>query len=132
VRRVAFEYGTVCAVVVAVLVLSVATQERIDVNDGRGYDGTHYYSVAEHVAAGERPRGESRFVRRVGTPMLAALMDDGDLVDAFLTVNAFAALLSSLFLYAWLSRYIASVWLCFALVLVHATHWLQLVRFSAF
>lgn len=130
--RVAFAYGTVCALVLAVLALSVATQDRIAVNDGRGYDGAHYHSLAEQFAAGERPTGESRFVRRVGTPYLAALVDSDNLVTAFFVVNACAAVLSSVLLYAWLSRYLASVWLCLVLVLVHATHWLQLVRFTAF
>src|SRR5688572_21202433 len=121
-----------CALVLTILALSVATQDRIAINDGRGYDGSHYYELARQLVDGERPSGESRFVRRIGTPLLASRGSPDDLVASLFVINAVAAVLSTLLLYAWLGRYVASRWLRMALVLLHATHWLHLVRVTTF
>jgi hypothetical protein len=130
--RRAFEYGTVCAIVLTVMAISGATQDRIVVNGGRGYDGAHYYELGQQLVDGERPHGESRFARRVGTALLAARVHGSDLVSSFFIVNGCAALLSTLLLFAWLGRYVGGIWLRLGLVLLHATHWLQLVRFTTF
>ena len=58
--RTAVEYSVVITIVLAIQALTFTTQERISVNSGRGYDGTHYHAFAEQFAAGARPTGESR------------------------------------------------------------------------
>jgi hypothetical protein len=130
--RAAVEYALVIAVVVAIQALSFSTQERISVNRGRGYDGSNYYQLAEQFAAGERPTGVSRFARRLGTSFLAAVVAPHDLMTAFQSINACAAFASALLFLAWLRRYVGSWWLRIALVVVYATHWLQLVRFTTY
>lgn len=132
INRAAVCYGIAAAIVLAIQALSYATQERITVNSGRGYDGAKYYDVAEQFAAGKPPAGEARFARRLGTPWLAALVKPEDLIAGFTIVNACAAFTASLLLFVWLRRYLHNPWLQIALVAVYAAHWLQLVRFSAF
>jgi hypothetical protein len=132
VHRGAVEYGIVVVAVLAIQALSFTTQARITANGGRGYDGTVYYRMAERLAEGQPPNEPSRFARRIGTPLLAALADPGDLINGFQVVNVCAAFASTLLLLAWLRRYLSNPWLRIALVVVHATHWLQLVRFTFF
>ncbi len=126
------EFALVAVVVLLIQLVSALTQQRIDVNEGRGFDGTVYHAVAEQLSEGERPSGESRFARRLGTPFLAALLGSGDLIRSFTIVNAVASVVSALLLLLWLRWYVSSPWLRVALVAVYATHWLQLTRFTFF
>ena len=130
--RPAVEFWVAIAIVVAVQAISFATQEPIAVNGGRGYDGSNYYEVAEQLRAGERPSGPERFVRRIGTPFLAAITGVDDLIAAFRIVNVCAVLISTLLLVAWLRRYLDNLPLRLAVVCIYATHWLQLARFTTF
>ena len=120
------------AIVLTIQAFAFGTQQRISVNGGLGYDGSNYHEIAEQIRAGEPPRGVWRFARRVGTPLLVAVIGGDDLIGTFQTINACAAFASALLLLAWLRRYLDSAWLRIALVVVYATHWLQLVRFTAF
>jgi hypothetical protein len=117
--------------VLLIQALAFATQERIAVNGGRGYDGSAYYQYAAQLAAGERPAGEGRFVRRIGTPALAAVLGPADLISAFQAINAVASFASALLLLAWLRLYLTP-WLAAALAILYSTHWLAPVRFTAF
>lgn len=130
--RTAVEFGLVIAAVLAILALTFITQERINVNSGRGYDGVSYQRFAHQLADGERPSGPSRFVRRLGTPVLAALVDPNDLTNSFMIVNVFATLVSAVLLLVWFRTHLGSRWLRVGLVVLYAAHWLQLVRFTFF
>lgn len=132
VRGAALEYGIASVVFLVILAVSLATQDRIAVNEGQGYDGAIYYDVAAQLAKGSQPSGVSRFASRLGTPLLAAIVDADDLVNGFQLVNLSAAFASTLLLLAWLRRYLGTPWLRVALVVVYASHWLQLVRFTVF
>lgn len=130
--KAAVEYWIAIAIVAAIVAVGLATQEPIAVNGGRGYDGSNYYEFAEQLRAGERPAGPARFVRRIGTPIVAALSGVDNLISAFRIVNICAVLASTLLLVGWLRRYLDSFALRVAVVCVFATHWLQLVRFTVF
>ena len=131
-RTRAFEYGFAVVTFAAVLAISLATQEPMTANAGRGFDGATYYAAAEQLAAGGAPAGEARFASRLGTPLLAALVSPDDLIDGFRIVNLSAALVSTLLFLAWLRRYLDTPWLRLVLVAVYASHWLQLIRFTVF
>jgi hypothetical protein len=131
-NRILIEFGIVVAAVLVVQTITSITQERITVDDGRGYDGGFYYRVAEQLAGGERPTGPSRFARRIGTPFVAGLVDSEDLIRGFTVVNAVAGFVSALLLLIWLRMHLGSSWLRIALVVLYATHWLQPVRFTFF
>lgn len=131
-QGVLFEYGTAIGVFVLVLVVTLATQDRIAVNAGRGYDGVAYYDLSQQLTAGQPPTGVLRFASRVGTPLLAALVDPSNLLNGFQVVNLGAAFISTLLFLAWLRRFLEPSWLRLALVVVYATHWLQLIRFTVF
>ncbi len=131
-KKTLIEVAAAVAVVAAVYVLTFATQPRIDVNGGKGYDGAFYHDMAERMANGEPPEGQWRYVRRIGTPILAAVADSLDPLRGFLIVNVAATVISSVLLLFWLRRYLETPWLRVALVALYATHWLQLVRFTVF
>jgi hypothetical protein len=122
----------VVLIVAAVQVLTWYTQPRIQVSNGRGYDGEMYYALAEQFVGGQPLSGPMRFARRVGTPFLASLADPVDLVNGFFVVNVAGAAISALLLLLWLRAFLQTPWLRVALVLLFATHWLQLVRFTFF
>ena len=132
VRNPVVEFVLVFAAVLTIQGLTYLTQARIGIDGGQGYDGTYYYSVAEQLVEGARPSGISRFAQRLGTPLLASLVAPDDLITGFLIVNACAALASALLLLVWLRTYLRDPWLRIVLVMVYATHWLQLVRFTFF
>ena len=122
----------VLVIVVAVQAHTWYTQPRIAVSNGRGYDGEMYYAMAEQFVDGEQPSGPMRFARRVGTPFLAAIADPADLVNGFFLVNVAGAAVAAILLLLWFRAFLETAWLRVALVLLFATHWLQLVRFTFF
>jgi hypothetical protein len=126
------ELAIVFAAVLAIQAVTLLTQTPINIDGGQGYDGKYYYAVAQQIVDGESPSGMSRFARRLGTPLLAALVSPDDLIKGFLVVNVVATLVSPLLLLVWLRNYIGDPWLRALLVLLYATHWLQLVRFTFF
>ncbi len=132
VRNPVVGFVLVFAAVLTIQGLTYLTQARIGIDGGQGYDGKYYYSVAEQLVEGARPSGISRFAQRLGTPLLASLVAPDDLITGFLIVNACAALASALLLLVWLRTYLRDPWLRIVLVMVYATHWLQLVRFTFF
>jgi hypothetical protein len=126
------EFGAAVAIVFAIQAYAWSAQPRITVNDGKGYDGQVYYQTAARLLVGERPEGEVRFIRRIGTSLLAGWIDSDDLINGFQVANAAAAMLSSVLLLSWFRRFIETPWIRLGLIVVYATHWLQLVRFTFF
>lgn len=126
------EVGLVLLAVIAIQAYSYTTQPRIQINDGQGYDGADYFGVAKQVVDGERLNGTARFARRLGTPLLAALVNPRHLIEGFFVVNVTATLISSVLLLVWFRTYLTTSWLRVGLVVLFATHWLQLVRFTFF
>jgi hypothetical protein len=126
------ELSVIFAAVLAVQALTFLSQTPINIDGGQGYDGKYYYAVAQQIVDGESPSGMSRFARRLGTPLLAALVSPDDLIEGFLIVNVCATLVSPLLLVLWLRNFIGDPRLRIVLVLLYATHWLQLVRFTFF
>jgi hypothetical protein len=130
--RVGVEFGAAIAIVAVIYGWTFATQPRINVADGRGYDGAEYWSMAVKFANGERPEGQWRYVRRIGTPILAAVADSLDPLEGFQIANVTATFISAVLLLMWFRRFIETPWLRLALICLWATHWLQLVRLTVF
>ena len=128
----AVEYARAIVLVLALQSIAWVSQERIVANGGRGFDGTTYHAIAEQIADGRRPAGESRFVRRIGTPFLAAHLAPDNLILGYQLINGIASFFSALLLVAWLRRCVGNAWIRLALLAAYATHWLQLVRFTSF
>ena len=131
-KRIAVEFAAAIAIVAGIYMWTFATQPRIAVADGRGFDGAEYWNMAVKFANGERPEGQWRYVRRIGTPILAAIADSVDPLEGFQIVNVAATFISAVLLLLWFRRFIDTAWLRVALVALWATHWLQLVRFTVF
>jgi hypothetical protein len=115
-----------------VTLLSDYFQPRITYHDGRGWDGAYYSTMADQFVHGERITTAGPFVYRVGLPILAALLNPGDLLSAFRHINLVANVLILCLFVVWL-RYFFNDWkIRFLLVLMLLTQWLGPFRFLSF
>jgi hypothetical protein len=115
-----------------VTLLSDHFQTRITYNDGKGWDGAHYYKMAEQFANGERINTEGPFVYRVGFPILAALVNKGDLLSAFNQINLVANVLILCLFMVWLRIFFKDWKIRCLLVLMLLTQWLGPFRFLSY
>jgi hypothetical protein len=115
-----------------VTLLSDYFQPRITYHDGKGWDGAYYSRMAEQFAHGERISTEGPFVYRVGLPILAALLDKGDLLSAFRHINLVANVLILCLFMVWLRCFLNDWKIRFLLVLMLLTQWLGPFRFLSF
>ena len=117
-----------------VAAVTAVTQPRIDVGNGRGWDGQVYGAVADTFAQGSKPVAMAPFVYRIGTPFLAAKLStlSGVTVDeAFLMVNLLAAFLATVLLYFYISQFVNPLFAAFG-VLLFMLAWHAPVRFVFF
>ena len=105
-----YEVLAVYLVFLVVALLSYSFQPLISINKGIGWDGATYVKMAEQIAASRAPEGQPAFIYRLGTPFLAALVNRGNLLSAFLAVNVAAAALLPFLLIVWLRPHVPS-WL---------------------
>jgi hypothetical protein len=109
-----------------------ATQPLIAVNGGKGYDGSSYDTVAQQIAAGQRPVEEAPFVYRLGTPFLAAAIAPRDLFAGFVIVNAAANALTAMVFFLWLRPFIPDLRIRLALLASFVLMWHGPIRFFHF
>jgi hypothetical protein len=113
-------------------VLSFLFQPQIGINDGKGWDGAAYYTVAQEIATGQALIAEAPFVYRVGTPFLASLVSRNDLVLGFKIINLAANCAMTLLLLAFLRLYVKDWRVRLALVAAFLLEWHGPVRFTHF
>lgn len=108
------------------------SQPQIGVNDGLGWDGVQYATVAQQLASGERPTAEAPFVYRVGTPLAAALIAPRDLVAGFRIANLAGNAATVALLVFWFRIHIADRRVRLAMLLAFMLAWHGPVRFFWF
>ena len=126
------ELAIVSGVLLAVWLTGFATQQRISRAHGQGWDGVHYYAVAEQLSRGEIPEANAPFVYRVGTPFLASLLPGDDLLRNFAIVNWVACLLAVALLLVWLRPYVADWRVRSLLAVLFIIPWHAPLRFVHF
>ena len=126
------EVGIVCGVLLVVLFASFAGQQTIARESGRGWDGVHYYAVAEQLRRGATPEADAPFVQRLGTPLLVSLLPVEDLLRGFEIVNAVGGVLAVALLLVWLRSYIADWRIRSLLAVLFIIGWNGPIRFTPF
>ena len=127
-----FEILIVALVFVMVNLGGYLFQDQISSNDGKGFDGCWYYSMAEQAATGSIPfQAYAPFVFRLGTPFLASLFGN-DLILGFKLVNIFFNALSVILLLYWFRLFLRDWRVRTAMIVLFMTHWVSPVRFVHF
>jgi hypothetical protein len=126
------EFLIVLAMFLLVNVMSFLFQPQIGINDGKGWDGAAYYTVAEEISTGQALVAEAPFVYRVGTPFLASLVSRNDLVLGFKIINLAANFAMTFLLLAFLRLYVKDWRIRLALVAAFLLEWHGPVRFTHF
>jgi hypothetical protein len=91
---------------VMVNAVSQALQRPISYNDGQGWDGREYFSVAEQFSRHQKPVAKAPYVYRIGTPLLVACFFKNDLFLGFKVINIFGNLFAVIFFILWLRLYL--------------------------
>ncbi len=120
----------------AVNILSQVLQQPVSFNNGRGWDGTFYYTVAEEFSRGQTASTLAPYVYRIGTPFMASLihkipfLSQGDLLVAFKLTNVVANFATILLLLFWLRQYINDWRIRLVVIFLFLTQWHGPVRFT--
>ena len=119
-----------CLVVfVLVNTLSSYFQPRISVNEGKGWDGSIYYGMAEQITKGEPIQAAKTWCFRLGVPFLAALVSGHNLILGFRIVNLAANVLTLVLFVIWIRLFINDWRIRCLLVLLLLTQWHGPFRF---
>ncbi len=86
--------------------LSQKFQPPITVNSGQGFDGVIYTKVAEQFSNHKIPDAEGPYVYRIGTPFLASLVSEENLISGFKIINVIGNLLATILFIFWLRLYL--------------------------
>jgi hypothetical protein len=125
-----------CVICVAgfflITLLSNHFQTRITYNDGKGWDGAFYYTMAQEAANREGIHTDGPYVYRVGLPILAAMVDKSDLLLGFKRANIVFNLSILCLFMLWLMIYLSDWRLRCLLTLMLLMHWLGPLRFISF
>lgn len=127
-----FSLAAIASVFILTNVFTALFQQQISQSEGRGWDGIHYYAVAEAIVHGQRPEAWAPFVYRLGTPFLAAVLWPGDLLIGFKVANVLAGAVSTVLLVL-LFRLHGLAWPTTALLsALFITHWHSPLRYPYF
>ena len=111
-------------------------QQRLSCNNGQGWDGMRYYSIAEQYRDGAtKVTGEIPFIKRIGTPFIVgkyAKATGKDLLQSALEVNLAAMFIVSILLLLWLRQFVQTSWIRLLLCLIFLMSWHVPLRFSFF
>jgi hypothetical protein len=127
-----FEIPLVLAIFLATSIFTWYTQQITTVNNGRGWDGVWYFRIAEQIVALERPSGIAPHIYRIGTPLLAALINPSEILLGFLIANVIARFLFIILLVISLRLHISNWVVRLLLVTMAVVNWVGPVRFIYF
>jgi hypothetical protein len=122
----------VLAMFVVVNAATALVQAQIGINDGKGWDGSAYYALAQQMSDGQPLAAEAPFAYRVGTPFLAALFFKNDLILGFKVVNMAANAVTTLLLVVWFRLFVGDWRVRLALLAAFLLQWHGPVRFVHF
>jgi hypothetical protein len=125
------EWVVIISVFLAACIISLYFQKPLSYNNGLGWDGSFYFSMANQIVHHLPIVDEAPYVYRVGVPFFVALLWSGDLRYGFFLFNLFASLAETILLVIWLRFHVMNwVWRVL-LVSMFLAVWLSPLR-SAF
>ena len=86
--------------------VSQALQRPISHNNGQGWDGKEYFSVAEQFSRHQKPVAKAPYVFRIGTPLLVSVFFKNDLFLGFKLINISGNLFAVILFVIWLRLYL--------------------------
>lgn len=111
-------------------------QERIKINDGKGWDGSSYYAITEKIMDDVEPlSGEYPFIYRVGFPCLVACVTNYtnlNILDSAYYINLTGVIILTNLLYAWLLYFIKNYKIRLVIILMFLFTWhapLRIIKF---
>lgn len=113
----------------AISIITNVTQHQITYNQGKGWDGVEYYSLAKQMIGKETLKGDGPYVYRIGTPFLASLIPLDDISLRFKIANIIACLVLVVLLAYWLRLYIPNAAIRLIMMLLFMTQWHAPIRF---
>jgi hypothetical protein len=111
------------------------TQSPLTHRGGMGWDGEHYYKIAQQIVDGTPIVGARPLVYRIGTPALAAMLVNlgaaSDIMEAFFSVNIFFSFANIFVVYFIISRFVSP---SVALIggILCPLHWINVARYTFF
>lgn len=119
-----------------IVLLYAATYQRpIAKNDGKGWDGATYFSIAEQFQSGLNVSGPGPFCYRILTPLAVGKLFPGDLMRGFFFVNLVGVVLSTNAIWIFLqshSRALQTTLINLSLVAYYVLLWNAPPRFHFF
>lgn len=126
-----YPYIVVTIAFIIINVISFFVQDRIYLNDGKGWDGLNYFNVTEQIKNDVPISGRKPFVKRILLPYVISILPL-KILDGFFLINLIANFISSLLLFKWLSKFTKNNIIPIACCLFFMLHWLSFVRFNHF
>ena len=122
-RTAALELALIYGAFILINVVFGQWQKQISLQDGKGWEGVGYYTVAWDFADGQPLAAEGPYVYRLLTPWLVAKIAPEDLFRGFRIVNIAANAAGVLLLWLWFRRHIGSWKIRVLLVLLYLIEW---------
>ena len=131
-KQIILELLIVTAVYLMVNLLTARYQKIITYNEGAGWDGKEYLTVARQLARSQTPAARSPFVQRLGTPFVVSRLFPADLLYGFFLLNRVAGALLVLLMLLWLHLYLRNWRVRLLLMVLFITQWHNWIRFVYF
>jgi len=131
-KQIVLEFLIVIAVYLIVNLLNARYQSIITYNQGTGWDGQDYFTVAQQLAHSQTPAARSPFVQRLGTPFVVSQLFPDDILHGFFLVNRVAGALLTLLMLFWLHLYLRNWKVRVLLMILFITQWHNWIRFIYF
>lgn len=107
-------------------------QVPIAINEGKGFDGVHYYKITEDLKQGLRPEAYAPFVYRMGLPFLIAKFGSHDIFKSFGLINLMANSISLLLIILWVRKFHKIDLVSVLAISIFILHWHSPVRYCYF
>lgn len=131
-KQIVPELLIVIIVYLAVNLLTARYQKVITYNEGAGWDGKEYVTVARQFARSQTPAARTPFVHRLGTPFVVSRLFPDDILHGFLQVNRVAGAVLTLLMLLWLHLYLRNWKVRMLLIILFITQWHNWIRFVYF
>jgi hypothetical protein len=123
------EWTVALLIFIGVTLFSVATQPAFTHNQGQGYDGLFYYSMAEQFVANQTTViAPGPFSARIGVPWLAAKLFPENLIFGFYVINIAFGVIVMMALVIWLRLHIVHSGVRVAIYGMYCLHYIGIIR----
>lgn len=124
----------ICTILFLAICFIYKGQQRVTLNKGQGWDGAHYYPIAEQIQEGATIiEGELPYINRLGTLFLVGTYSRVmgiDLLDSALIINLTGIFVATILLLIWLRIFIDIFWIRALLLLLFMMNWQVPLRWS--